>query len=65
MDVFASSQLNYVRTDELKEAWRVFTPVLHQIEQEKKQPFKYMFGSQGPKEADDLDVKYGLVRENN
>lgn len=64
MDVFASSQINYVRTDELKESWRIFTPALHQIDKEKKQPIHYMFGSQGPKEADDLCQKYGLVREN-
>lgn len=65
MDVFAGSQINYVRTDELKESWRVFTPALHQIDTEKKPPIKYMFGSQGPKEADDLCAKYGLIRENN
>jgi glucose-6-phosphate 1-dehydrogenase len=62
MDVFASSQINYVRSDELREAWRIFTPVLHQIDNEKKLPIYYMFGSQGPKEADDLSAQYGLIR---
>lgn len=62
MDVFASSQINYVRSDELREAWRIFTPVLHQIDKEKKQPIKYMFGSSGLKEADALAAKYGLVQ---
>lgn len=65
MDAFAGDQTNFVRTDELTEAWRVFTPILHQIDKEKKPPIEYVFGSQGPKQADELQAKYGLIRENN
>ncbi|CAG2108846.1 unnamed protein product [Medioppia subpectinata] len=65
LDVFNGEQANFVRTDELSEAWRVFTPALHTIEKDKKMPVKYVFGAQSFKEADDLEAKYGLIRENN
>jgi glucose-6-phosphate 1-dehydrogenase len=64
MDVFNGIQTNFVRTDELAEAWRVFTPALHAIDKEKKMPVKYVFGAQTFKEADALEEKYGLTREN-
>ena len=32
--------MHFVRSDELAEAWRIFTPLLHQIEQEKPKPIK-------------------------
>lgn len=54
LDVFCGSQMHFVRSDELKEAWRIFTPLLHKIEKDKIKPIPYIFGSRGPKEADDL-----------
>merc|ERR1711953_1224218 len=54
LDVFVGSQTHFVRSDELAEAWRIFTPLLHQIEREKPQPIKYKYGSRGPGEADKL-----------
>jgi glucose-6-phosphate 1-dehydrogenase len=41
-----------VRSDELAQAWRIFTPVLHRIEREKAEPIAYTYGSRGPREAD-------------
>ena len=32
-------------SDELAEAWRIFTPILHQIEADKIEPIKYRYGS--------------------
>ncbi|CAG0880999.1 unnamed protein product [Cyprideis torosa] len=62
LDVFCGSQMHFVRTDELAQAWRIFTPLLHEIEQTKPKPIPYKYGSRGPKEADDLlrnnDFKY-------
>ncbi|CAG0896285.1 unnamed protein product [Darwinula stevensoni] len=62
LDVFCGSQMHFVRTDELAEAWRIFTPLLHQIEQSNIKPIPYKFGSRGPIEADELlarnDFKY-------
>lgn len=52
LDVFCGSQMHFVRADELFEAWRIFTPLLHQIENNKIAPVKYKYGSRGPKEAD-------------
>ncbi|CAH1153379.1 unnamed protein product [Phaedon cochleariae] len=56
LDVFCGSQMHFVRSDELREAWRIFTKILHQIENEKIKPIPYIYGSRGPKEADQLLV---------
>jgi len=52
LDVFVGSQMHFVRSDELAEAWRIFTPLLHTIEDKKPQPIPYKYGSRGPAEAD-------------
>ncbi|KAM7346387.1 glucose-6-phosphate 1-dehydrogenase Zw isoform 2-T2 [Cochliomyia hominivorax] len=52
LDVFCGSQMHFVRSDELREAWRIFTPILHEIESSKVKPIPYKYGSRGPKEAD-------------
>ncbi|XP_018566611.1 glucose-6-phosphate 1-dehydrogenase isoform X2 [Anoplophora glabripennis] len=57
LDVFCGSQMHFVRSDELSEAWRIFTPLLHRIETEKVKPISYKYGSRGPKEADEMLVK--------
>lgn len=44
LDVFCGSQMHFVRSDELAEAWRIFTPLLHQIENEHVQPVPYKYG---------------------
>ena len=41
--------MHFVRTDELYEAWRIFTPLLHAIERERPKPIPYVYGSRGPK----------------
>jgi len=61
LDVFVGSQMHFVRSDELAEAWRIFTPVLHQIEREKPQPIKYKYGSRGPVEADKLSQEHNFL----
>lgn len=52
LDVFCGSLMHFVRSDELSEAWRIFTPLLHRIENERIKPISYVYGSRGPKEAD-------------
>lgn len=52
LDVFCGSQMHFVRSDELSEAWRIFTPLLHEIESKKPIPIPYVYGSRGPKDAD-------------
>lgn len=44
LDVFCGNQMHFVRSDELTEAWRIFTPLLHQIEKEKIAPIPYTYG---------------------
>lgn len=41
LDVFCGSQMHFVRSDELSEAWRIFTPLLHDIEESKIRPIPY------------------------
>lgn len=52
LDVFTGTQMHFVRNDELKEAWRIFTPVLKKLEENKIKPVPYVYGSRGPPEAD-------------
>ena len=44
VDVFTGTQIHFVRSDELAEAWRIFTPILHQIDAEQPVPIPYEFG---------------------
>ena len=85
LDVFLGSQMHFVRSDELREAWRIFTPLLHKMEAEKvkmtnsfqttqsifpiliidffqiqTKPIPYVYGTRGPKEADELSAKFGF-----
>ncbi|XP_012613637.1 glucose-6-phosphate 1-dehydrogenase isoform X1 [Microcebus murinus] len=63
LDVFCGSQMHFVRSDELREAWRIFTPLLHKIELEKLKPIPYIYGSRGPAEADELMKRVGFQYE--
>ncbi len=42
LDVFCGSQMHFVRTDELDEAWRIFTPLLKEIEEKQVTPLPYV-----------------------
>ncbi|XP_044006754.1 glucose-6-phosphate 1-dehydrogenase isoform X1 [Aphidius gifuensis] len=69
LDVFCGSQMHFVRSDELSEAWRIFTPLLHRIENETIRPITYKYKSRGPKEADEMArnnnfVYYGSYKWN-
>ncbi|XP_069842639.1 glucose-6-phosphate 1-dehydrogenase isoform X2 [Dendropsophus ebraccatus] len=63
LDVFCGNQMHFVRSDELKEAWRIFTPILHQLEKEKIKPLPYKYGSRGPAESDDFIQRVGFRYE--
>ncbi|XP_059805458.1 glucose-6-phosphate 1-dehydrogenase isoform X2 [Hypanus sabinus] len=63
LDVFCGSQMHFVRSDELQEAWRIFTPLLHKLESSKIQPVPYEYGSRGPPEADEMMKKVGFRYE--
>ncbi len=48
LDVLRGEKGLFIRDDELAAAWRIVTPVLHQMEKEKKRPAVYVRGSGGP-----------------
>jgi len=59
-DVLKGDHSQFVRADELDEAWKIFTPVLQEIEEKKIVPFKYPYGSRGPAQADELIANNGF-----
>lgn len=63
LDVLRGRSASFVRSDELLRAWEIFTPVLHQIENEKIKSHTYKMGTRGPAEADAwFDNASGYVR---
>lgn len=62
MDAIKGDRSNFVRADELEHAWRIFTPILHEIESKHVQPIPYPCGSRGPIEADVRLVELGFKR---
>ncbi|KAK9685068.1 Glucose-6-phosphate 1-dehydrogenase [Basidiobolus ranarum] len=63
LDGLQGDHSNFVRDDELDEAWRIFTPILHQLEREQVQPLKYVYGSRGPEEATHFIESRGFERD--
>ena len=53
---------HFVRSDELELSWMIFTPVLHELEENKIKPIPYVRGTRGPEEADVLRDRFGYVR---
>lgn len=43
-DLFSGRQYSFVRADELEQAWRIFSPLLRQIENERVKPEPYVYG---------------------
>lgn len=64
LEVLRGKQATFVRSDELLESWRVFTPILNQIDAGELPPIPYTFGTRGPKESDDLISKMGYKYNN-
>nr|GMC97373.1 glucose-6-phosphate 1-dehydrogenase, cytoplasmic isoform [Ipomoea batatas] len=62
LDTIRGDQQHFVRRDELKVAWEIFTPLLHRIDDGELKPIPYKAGSRGPVEADDLLRKAGYVQ---
>ena len=62
LDAIRGDHSLFVRNDELLEAWRIFTPILHEIEAKDSdiKPIIYPHGSIGPKEGEELRRKHGL-----
>lgn len=61
LQVLRGDSSAFVRDDELREAWRIFTPLLHAIDDGAIEPIKYKAFSRGPAEFDELCAKHGFV----
>ncbi|XP_019185365.1 PREDICTED: glucose-6-phosphate 1-dehydrogenase, cytoplasmic isoform-like [Ipomoea nil] len=62
LDTIRGDQQHFVRRDELKVAWEIFTPLLHRIDDGEFKSIAYKAGSRGPGEADDLLKRVGYVQ---
>ncbi|PAL80153.1 hypothetical protein CEJ83_19825, partial [Acinetobacter baumannii] len=62
LDTIRGDQQHFVRRDELKAAWEIFTPLLHRIDNGEMKPLPYKPGSRGPAEADELLSEVGYVQ---
>ncbi|KAH7315167.1 hypothetical protein KP509_21G037100 [Ceratopteris richardii] len=62
LDILCGDQQHFVRRDELRRAWEIFTPLLHRIDKGEFKPLIYPEGSRGPPEADRLTEGIGYVR---
>jgi len=62
LDILRGDHSNFVRNDELDYAWKIFTPLLHYLDDQKVVPEPYAFGSRGPVSADRLIASYGFTR---
>lgn len=60
LDVCRGEQASFVRDDELLLAWKVFTPVLNQMETEHHVPKPYDEGSSGPAKRESFMKSMGV-----
>ncbi|XP_073286841.1 glucose-6-phosphate 1-dehydrogenase, cytoplasmic isoform-like isoform X1 [Primulina huaijiensis] len=61
LDTIRGDQQHFVRRDELKAAWEIFTPLLQRIDDGAFRPITYQPGSRGPAEGDELLERAGYV----
>ncbi|KAF7506953.1 hypothetical protein GJ744_011084 [Endocarpon pusillum] len=60
LDALKGDHSNFVRDDELDASWRIFTPLLHYLDEKKEIiPMEYPYGSRGPAVLDDFTASYG------
>lgn len=60
LDALKGDHSNFVRNDELDASWRLFTPLLHYLDNNNEiQPMEYPYGSRGPSCLDDFTGSYG------
>ncbi|KZF25982.1 glucose-6-phosphate dehydrogenase [Xylona heveae TC161] len=60
LDALKGDHSNFVRDDELDASWRIFTPLLHYLDDNHEIiPMEYPYGSRGPAVLDDFTSSYG------
>ena len=58
LDVVNGDKRLFIRNDELEVAWKLFTPLLAELEKSRRQPELYAYGSRGPEGASYLAAKF-------
>uniref|UniRef100_A0A8C9LHD3 Glucose-6-phosphate 1-dehydrogenase n=1 Tax=Piliocolobus tephrosceles TaxID=591936 RepID=A0A8C9LHD3_9PRIM len=51
LECFKGCKKNFISKEELYESWRIFTPLLNELQEKQIKPLKYPFGSSGPTEV--------------
>jgi glucose-6-phosphate 1-dehydrogenase len=59
-DVIRGKKSNFVNEEELRVSWKLFTPILKNLEKNSIIPETYPFGSRGPVESDYLAARYNI-----
>lgn len=62
LECLRGDQQHFLRRDELRAAWAVFTPLLQEIDAGRLPVHQYAFGSRGPPQADELVAAAGYIR---
>ncbi|PKA63801.1 Glucose-6-phosphate 1-dehydrogenase 2, chloroplastic [Apostasia shenzhenica] len=60
LDAIEGERRLFIRSDELDAAWRLFTPLLKELEEKKIAPELYPYGGRGPVGAHYLAAKYNV-----
>ncbi|KAH6787497.1 glucose-6-phosphate dehydrogenase 2 [Perilla frutescens var. hirtella] len=60
LDAMEGERRLFIRSDELDAAWALFSPVLTELEEKKKTPEYYPYGSRGPIGAHYLAARYNV-----
>ncbi|KAK9794959.1 hypothetical protein WJX73_003563 [Symbiochloris irregularis] len=62
LDAIRGDQQHFVRRDELRAAWAIFTPLLHAIDDKRVKVHDYKPGTRGPPEADKKIAEAGYIK---
>lgn len=62
LDAIRGDQQHFVRRDELRAAWAIFTPILQEIDAGIIPVHPYEYGSRGPPQADAMRERVGWVK---
>lgn len=60
LDAIDGDKRLFIRNDELEAAWKIFTPLLKELEEKKISPELYPYGSRGPIGSHYLAAKYNV-----
>ena len=65
LEIIKGNKASFVRNDELEASWKIFTPLLKHLENEKILPEYYENGSRGPNQLDEFIQNAGYIRTEN